>query len=203
MESSRGHIHAVSGAGGQPGDTGGPTSSPPDPTPFLAALREASEHENHKEEVLGGKTRGVVTIAGAYFAVVQTAAFAGADTLGTLEGGGKDWVIRCAIGAVGFLALALAAAVRQQWPKKQGSLPSQEIGEDLLKLLYGPQSETAHRDALRELAQHYAGVTTTRHKANKKRLRQYYVASLLSLLAIAATSAELIVSLLSRTPVSS
>jgi hypothetical protein len=145
----------------------------------------------------------VITVAGAYFAVVQTAAFAGADTLGTLEGNGKDWVVRLAVAAVGFLALAIAAAIRQQWPKKQGSLPTQEIGEDLLKLLYGPQNEAAQRDALRELAQHYAGVTTTRHDANKKRLRQYYVASLLSLFAIAATSAELIVSLLSRTPVSS
>jgi hypothetical protein len=201
MESSPSHIRAV--AEDQPGGAGGPPAPSPDPGPFLAALREASEHESHKEEVLGGKTRGVVAIAGAYFAVVQTAAFAGADTLGVLEGGGKDWVIRLAIGAVGFLALAIAAAVRQQWPKKQGSLPSQEIGEDLLKLLYGPQSEAAHRDALRELAQHYAGVTTTRHKANKKRLRQYYAAALLSLFAIAATSAELIVSLLSRTPVSS
>ncbi len=192
------HIRAVSESGGQLGDDG-PPSGLPDPAPFLSALREASEHESHKEELLGGKTRGIVTVAGAYFAIVQTVTFSGVDTLGKLEGGGREWTIRLAIAAVVLLATAIAAAIRQQWPKEQGSLPTTEIGEDLLKLLHGAGGKEAERKALQELAEHYAGVANTRHKANQDRLRQYYAAAILSLLAIAATTAELVVSLLSRT----
>jgi hypothetical protein len=200
MESSPSHIRPVSGVGDQqPGDTGGPSSPSPDPTPFLAALREASEHESQKEDLLGGKTRGIVTVAGAYFAVVQTVAFSGATTLGKLEGGARTATIWFAISAVVFLALAIAAAIRQQWPKKQGSLPTDEIGEVLTKLLYASDGRRGEREALKELAEHYAGVAETRYEANKARVRQYYVAAILSLLAIAATTAELIVSLLSRT----
>jgi hypothetical protein len=194
MESSPRHIREVPGSGGQ--DTPPPAS--PDPAPFLSALREASEHESHKEELLGGKTRGIVTVAGAYFAVVQTVAF-GAGALGKLEGGGREWTIRLAIGAVVFLGCAIAAAIRQQWPKEQGSLPTTEIGEILVKLLYGGGGEEKEREALRELAEHYGGVASTRYKANEARVRQYYAAAVLSLLAIVATTAELIVSLLSRT----
>lgn len=199
MEQSPRHIRSVSGTGDQPGSTGGPTSASPDPAPFLSALREAAEHESHKEQSLEGKTRGIVTVAGAFFAIVQTVTFSGANTLGKLEGSGREWTIRLAIAAVALLALAIAAAIRQHWPRKQGSLPTKEIGQDLLKLLYGPGSEENEREALKELAQHYGGVANTRHEANKSRVRQYYVAAVLSLLAIAVTTAELIVSLVSRT----
>jgi len=197
MESSRGHIRAVTGTD-QPGGTGG--ASPPslDPTPFLSALREASEHESHKEEVLEGKTRGIVTVAGAYFAIVQTVTFSATDTLGQLEGSGRAWVIRLAIGAVVLLAFAIAAAIRQHWPKQHGSLPSKEIGQELLNLLYGARTPETERDAVKKLAQHYGGVTKSRHEANEDRVRQYYATGVLSLLAITATTAELIVSLVTR-----
>lgn len=198
MESSRGHIRAV-GSEGQPGDAGGSSSASPDPGPFLSALREAAEHENHKEQSLEGKTRGIVTVAGAYFAIVQTVTFSGANTLGKLEGGGREWTIRLAIGAVAFLAFAIAAAIRQHWPRKHGSLPTKEIGQDLLTLLYGPGSEENEREALKKLAEHYGGVAKSRYEANKSRVRQYYVTAVLSLLAIVVTTAELIVSLVSRT----
>jgi hypothetical protein len=197
MESSRGHIRAVSGD--QPGDVGGPTPPSPDPSPFLSALREASEHESHKEQLLEGKTRGIVTAAGAYFAIVQTVTFSGANTLGKLEGDGRAWTIGLAIDAVVLLALAIAFAIRQGWPRKQGSLPTSEIGQDLLDMLYGAGTPESERESLKKLAQHYGGVAKSRHKANKGRLRQYYVVAVLSLLAIAATTAELIVSLVTRT----
>lgn len=199
MESSPRHIRPVSGGGDQPGETGGPSSTSPDPTPFLSALREASEHESHKEDLLGGKTRGIVTVAGAYFAVVQTVTFSGANTLGKLEGGGRTWTIWLAISAVVFLTLAIAAAIKQQWPKEQGSLPTTEIGEILVKLLYGGGGQPKEREALKKLAEHYSGVATSRYEANETRVRQYYAAAVLSLLGIGVTTAELIVSLLSRT----
>ena len=198
MESTRGHIRAVSGEE-QPGGTGGPTSPSFDPAPFLSALREASEHESHKEEVLESKTRGIVTVAGAYFAIVQTVTFSATETLGALEGNGRSWVIRLAIAAVVLLAFAIAAAIRQHWPKEHGSLPTKEIGQELLNLLYGARTPETQREALKELAQHYGGVTKTRREANEDRVRQYYATGVLSLLAIVATSAELIVSLVSRT----
>lgn len=197
MESTP-HIRAVSESGNQPDGVDSPPTESADPGPFLSALREAAEHENHKEDLLGGKTRGIVTVAGAYFAVVQTVTFSGAEALGKLEGGGREWTIRLAIAAVVLLAAAIAAAIRQQWPKNQGSLPTDEIGEDFLKLLHGAGGKEAERKALQELAEHYAGVADSRHKANEARVRQYYAAAVLSLLAIAATTAELIVSLLSR-----
>lgn len=200
MESSPSHIRDVSQARAEQGGAGGSTPPSPDPAPFLSALREASEYESQKEELIGGKTRGIVTVAGAYFAIVQTVTFAGADTLGKLEGGGRDWTIYLAIGAVVLLASAIAAAIRQQWPKDHGSLPTEKIGEDLLELLYGAGGKEQEREALQKLAEHYGGVADTRHEANRERVRQYYAAAVLSLLAIAATTAELIVSLLSRTP---
>jgi len=149
--------------------------------------------------LVGGKTRGIVTVAGAYFAVVQTVTFSGATTLGKLEGDGRTWTIWLAISAVVFLALAIGAAIKQQWPKEQGSLPTDEIGEILTKLLYAGGGQAQERDALKGLAEHYAGVAETRYEANKTRVRQYYAAAVLSLFAIAVTTAELIVSLLSRT----
>ncbi len=200
MESSPRHIQDASQEREKRGGAGGPTSPSSDPAPFLSALREASEYESQKEELIGGKTRGIVTVAGAYFAIVQTVTFAGADTLGRLEGGGRDWTIYLAIGAVVLLALAIAAAIRQQWPKDHGSLPTEKIGEDLLDLLYGSGGKEQEREALQKLAEHYGGVADTRHEANRERVRQYYVAAVLSLLAITATTAELICSLLSRTP---
>src|SRR5262249_53240563 len=135
----------------------------------------------------------------AYFAIVQTVTFSGANSLGHLEGNARAWTIRLAIGAVGLLALAIAAAILQHWPKKHGSLPSKEIGQDLLNLLYGARSNEAEREALKQLAQHYGGVTKSRHKANENRVNQYYCAAILSLLAITVTTAELIVSLVTRT----
>jgi hypothetical protein len=200
MESSPRHIKDASQAREERGGAGGPTSPSSDPAPFLSALREASEYESQKEELIGGKTRGIVTVAGAYFAIVQTVTFAGAETLGKLEGRGRDWTIYLAIGAVVLLASAIAAAIRQQWPKDHGSLPTEKIGEDLLDLLYGSGGNEQEREALQKLAEHYGGVADTRHEANEERVRQYYVAAVLSLLAIAATTAELIVSLLSRAP---
>jgi hypothetical protein len=191
MESSR-KIHAVPGAGGQ-----GSSEDTPDPTPFLSALREAAEHESDKEERLDGKSRGIVTVTGAYFAIVQTVAFSSAAVAGKLEGDGRTWTIALAITAIGALCFAVAGAVKQQWPRKHQSLPSDKIGQDLFDLLHGAKD---NREAVEELARRYAGVTQSRINANKERLRQYYVTSVFCILALIATTAELVVSLLTRTP---
>src|SRR5262245_5698583 len=129
VESSRGHIQAV-GPEVQSAGADGPPSVSPDPSPFLSALREASEHESHKEELVGGKTRGIVTVAAAYFAVVQTAAFSASGTLGKLEDWGRAWTIWLAVGAIVFLGLAIGFAVAQQWPRKHKALSSKKIGQD-------------------------------------------------------------------------
>jgi hypothetical protein len=145
MESSRSHIQSVPD-GSETGE-GHPPSI--DPAPFLSALREAADHESHKEDLVGGKTRGMVTVAGAYFAIVQTATFSASGTLGKLEGGGRSWTIWLAVGAIALLALALTFAVIQQWPRKHKALPSKKIGQDLTDLLNGEQSQ---RDAIYQLA---------------------------------------------------
>ena len=190
MESSRSHIQPVP----KPGD--GDAAPPlPDPAPFLSALREAAEHESHKEDLVGGKTRGIVTVAGAYFAVVQTAAFSASGTLGKLEDWGRAWTIWLAIGAIVFLALAIGFAVAQQWPRKHKALSSKKIGQDLTDLLNGKKSQ---RDAIYQLAQRYAEVTKSRAKANSQRLGLYYAAAVFSILAVMVTTAELAVSLVSR-----
>jgi hypothetical protein len=195
MESSRGHIRPVGPGQSQEDDAGGPPSPSVDPSPFLAALREAAEHENRKEELFEGKTRGIVTVAGAYFAIVQTAAFSASGTLGPLEGGGRDWTVGLAIGAIVMLAIAIASAVKQQWPREHKSLPSKKIGQDLADLLNGKQSQ---RDAVYQLAKRYAGVTKSRLDANNQRVEQYYAAAGFSILAVLVTTAELAVSLLTR-----
>ncbi|HEY6731914.1 MAG TPA: hypothetical protein VI039_12940 [Solirubrobacterales bacterium] len=191
VESPRGHIQPV------PDDNpvGRPPSIDPsvDPGPFLSALREAAEHESHKEELVGGKTRGIVTAAGAYFAVVQTAAFSGA--LGRLEGTGRAWTIGLAIGAMALLSLALLVAVAQQWPRTHDSLPSRKIGQDLTDLLNGKKTQKV---AIYDLATRYAGVTASRYRVNNQRLKLYYAAAVLSVLAVGATTAELAVSLATR-----
>lgn len=186
MESSRGHIRAV-----DPPKTPEPAV---DPTPFLDALKEAADHESKKEELVGGKTRGIVTVTAAYFAVVQTASFASAG-LGSLSGAGKTLTVAFAVGAIAFLAVAIAFAVAQQWPREHRSLPFEKIGQDMTDLLNG---KTTQRDAVYELARNYAEVTETRNAANTQRLGLYYATSAFCLSAATMTTAEIAVSLLSR-----
>ena len=136
-----------------------------------------------------------MTVAAAYFALVQTATFSASGTLGKLEGEGRTWTVDLAIGAVGILALAIASAVAQQWPRNHKSLSSKKIGQDLTDLLNGKMSQ---RDAVYELAKRYAEVTKSRLKANKDRLNFYYAAAVLSIMVVVVTTAELAVSLVTR-----
>jgi hypothetical protein len=158
-------------------------------------MREAAEHESRKEDLAASKTRGVVTVAGAYFAVVQTAAFASSGTLGALAGNGRVWTIALAVGAILALTAAIVFAVAQQWPREHTSLNSQTIGEDLTSLLNGEKPE---REAVYELACRYAEVTESRLKANNQRLELYYATAVLSGFAVLLTTAEIAVSLLTR-----
>ncbi len=164
-------------------------------SPFLSALREAAEHEIHKEDVAGEKTRNAVTVGGAYFAVVQTATFASSGTLGALGGGGRTWTVALAVGAVLALGAAICFAVAQQWPRKHKALNSWEIGEDLTELLNGDRT---NQQAIYDLATRYAEVTDSRLRANTQRLGLYYWASAFSALAVVLTTAEITVSLLAR-----
>lgn len=192
MESSPSHIKPAP----EPGDKTGASPPPPtDPAPFLAALRDAAEHESHKEDLVGGKTRGIATVAGAFFAVVQTATFSASGTLGPLEGDGRAWTIGLAIMAIVLLGLAIGFAVAQQWPREHKALPSKKIGQDLTDLLNGKKNQ---RDAVYQLARRYAEVTKTRVKANNQRVGLYYATAVFSVAAVVVTTAELAVSLISR-----
>jgi hypothetical protein len=182
-------------SGDQPGDTGDPSSPSPDLAPHLAAMREAAEHENYKEDLAGSKTRWAVTVAGAYFAVVQTATFASSGTLGSLAGSGRIWTIALAVGAILSLAFAICFAVAQQWPRGHASLNSMKIGEDLTSLLNGDKSE---QEAVYDLTGRYAEVTESRHKANNRRLEMYYATAVFSVFAVLLTTAEFAISLLTR-----
>lgn len=195
VESSRGHIRVVPGSEQSSGGAGDPPRPSADLTPFVSALREASEHENRKEELAGEKTRSAITIAGAYFAVVQTATFASSGTLGALEGWGKTWTIALAVGAVLALGAAICSAVIQQWPREHKALNSFEIAEDLTELLNG---ERTNDQATYDLANRYWEVTDSRQKANSQRLRLYYLTAAFSTFAVALTTVEIAVSLLSR-----
>jgi hypothetical protein len=191
MESSS-HIQPVP----EPDDKGGPSLPPSvDPMPFLAALREAADHESHKEDLVGGKTRGIATVAGAYFAVVQTAALSASGTLGELDGSGRTWTIGLAVTAIVFLSLAIAFAVAQQWPREHKALSSKKVGQDLTDLLNGKKTQ---RDAVYQLAKRYAEVTKSRVKANNQRVGLYYATAVFSIAAVVVTTAELAVSLISR-----
>jgi hypothetical protein len=195
MESSPRHIRPVPGSGNQPSDAGGPSSSSPDVAPFLSAMREAADHERHKEDLAGSKTRGAITVAGAYFAVVQTAVFASSGSLGTLAGSGRVWAIALAVGAILALAAAIGYAIAQQWPRDHKSLNYMEIGEDLRGLLNGEKTEP---QAVYDLAGRYAEVAESRLKANNQRLDLYYLTAVFCGLAVALTTAEIAVSLLTR-----
>lgn len=158
-------------------------------------MREAAEHESRKEDLAASKTRGAVTVAGAYFAVMQTAAFASSGTLGPLAGSGRILAIALAVGAILALFGAIGFAVAQQWPRKHTALNSMAIGEDLTNLLNGEKTE---HEAVYELAGRYAEVTESRRKANNQRLELYYATVVFSGLAVALTTAEIAVSLLTR-----
>jgi hypothetical protein len=192
VESSRGHIRAVSGTSA-PGSPAGPGS--PDTEPLLEALREAAQYESEKEERLENKTRATVTIAGAYFAIVQTAVFSSSGTLGKLHGLGLKVTVGIAVAAVVSLGIAIVAAVKQQWPRKHRSLPSRKIGQEILDLADGKLTE---REALRTMAGRYVRIARVRKAANDQRVRQYNEAGVFSLLAVVLTTAELIVALLVR-----
>lgn len=158
-------------------------------------MREAAEHESHKEKLAGSKTRGAVTVAGAYFAIVQTATFASSGTLGPLAGNGRIWTIALAVGAISALAVAIGFAVAHQWPRDHTSLNSMKIGEDLTSLLNGEKGE---QEAVYDLARRYAEVTESRLEANNQRLELYYATAVFSGLAVLLTTVEIAVSLLSR-----
>jgi hypothetical protein len=158
-------------------------------------MREAADHESHKEALAGSKVRGAVTVAGAYFAVVQTATFASSGTLGPLSGDGRIWTIALAVGAIAALAVAIGFAVAHQWPRDHAALNSLKIGEDLTGLLNGEKSE---QEAVYELARRYAEVTESRLDANNQRLEMYYATAVFSGLAVLLTTAEIAVSLLTR-----
>jgi len=136
-----------------------------------------------------------VTVAGAYFAIVQTATFAASGTLGKLDGAARTVTVALALAAITTLGIAIVAAVKQHWPRKHWSLSSSQIGDDMLDLLDGKVDQ---REALRKLGGQYARVTSSRQAANKQRVSQYYEAAVFSLLAVIATTAELIVALVSR-----
>jgi hypothetical protein len=192
MESSRGHIRAVPGSDA-PSSPEGPRS--PNPEPLLEALREAAAYESEKEERLENKTRAVVTIAGAYFAIVQTAVFSSSGTLGELKGAGLAWTVGIAIGAVISLGIAIVAAVKQQWTRKHRSLPAPKMGQEILDLMDGKLSE---REVLRTMSGRYSRITKIRRAANDQRVKQFNEAGAFSLLAVILTTAELIVALLIR-----
>lgn len=195
MGSSPSHIRSVPGSGDQPGDAGGPPTPSPDLAPLLTAMREAADHESRKEDLAGSKVRGAVTVAGAYFAVVQTATFASSGTLGSLAGSGRIWTIALAVGAISALAVAISFAVAHQWPRDHTALNSMRIGEDLTSLLNGEMSE---QQAVYDLARRYAEVTESRLKGNNQRLELYYASAVFSGFAVLLTTAEIAVSLLTR-----
>jgi hypothetical protein len=70
-----------------------------------------------------------------------------------------------------------------------------EIGEDLTTLLNG---EKAEHEAVYVLATRYAEVTESRREANNQRLGLYYATAAFSGLAVALTTAEITVALLTR-----
>lgn len=158
-------------------------------------MREAADHESAKEERLENKTRATVSVAGVYFAIVQTAVFSASDTLGKLEGSALAWTVGIALCAIVTLGIAIFAAVKQQWPREHRSLPSAKIGQEALELWDGKLDQ---REALRTMLGRYARITKIRKEVNDQRVKQYYEAGVFSLLAVIATTAELIVSLLTR-----
>lgn len=192
MDAPQSHIQAAFESPGHPNRQPDPAL---DPNPLLSALREAADHESYKEELVGGKTRSAVAMAGAYFAVVQTATFSASGTLGELHGSGRSWTVGLAMGAMGILAITIALAVWQQWPKEHKSFASKQIGQDLTDLLNGTQSQRA---VVYQLAKRYAAITKSRLITNTHSVKRYYATAAFGLLAVLVTTSELAVSLLTR-----
>lgn len=192
MEAPQSNIQAASES---PARSKRQPDAAPDPKPLLSALREAADHESYKEELVGGKTRSAVAMAGAYFAVVQTATFSASGTLGELHGSGRNLTVGLAIGAMGILAITIALAVWQQWPKEHKSFASKQIGQELTELLNGTRTQ---RDAVYRLATQYAAITNSRLTTNTRSVKQYYATAAFGLLAVLVTTGELAVSLLTR-----
>jgi hypothetical protein len=160
-----------------------------DLSPLLDALTAAIQREDTNAERLDAKTRQLLALVGALFAVVQAIAFA-SYRQGKLGGGDRLTIAILAFAAMVLLASAALASFRQQSALKVDDL-------DLIRMSeFIERRETT--DILAELCKDHLTALWSRRNANLERTNRYQLTFLFASPAIVVIAAELIVAIAVR-----
>jgi hypothetical protein len=160
-----------------------------DLTPLLPSLQAAIQREDANAERLDAKTRQLLALVGALFAVVQTLAFA-SYRQGKLGAADRVWLAGLALGAMSLLTASALASFRQQAALEVRDLDMGRIGDFI-------DSPSDH-EILRELCRDHLTALWSRRDANLKRRNRYQATLLLATPAIVVIAAELIVAVAAR-----
>lgn len=198
------HIHG-SGPSQPPGASSGSPgpSHTPDVSAQLTALRDAVASEDRAEDLVLTKTKNVATVAGAFIAISQPVVFS-TDVLGGPSTFASRAVVFCAVGALVCLAVGIWRVFEQQKPANDHKgLPRDDIGKDLFDVLHAnPRTEVeqaeAERQAIRKLAQHYAGVAGAKSARTSKLADDYRAIVKLCTAAVVLVAVEFAIALISQ-----
>jgi hypothetical protein len=160
--------------------------------PVISVARAAVDHQSQIPERLESKARGQLTIAGAWFAVVQAVAAKAFDIDGLANA--WIWVIGglAALGGIALLVTAWLAA--QVWRLRPGG----EIDPDSLILMANEIRHQPEIDVQGRLVSHYADVLDDRMTSNSERARWFEKAQLTWYLAMFVPLLELGVSFVAQ-----
>lgn len=178
-------------AGGQRA-TGSSGDDPGDAGKIVDALKAASDQEFNISERLSAKARQGFVLAAGVFTISQTVAFNTFEA-GKLNGHEKHWIIGLAVTAVGLLFVAALGTIKADATFSTRDLPLEKLESDLNAAYEGDKRVVGR------LGGYYLGIVRTRREANQVRGKWYKRGRTFVMLSLAATVAELIFSLISRT----
>lgn len=156
------------------------------------ALKSSADQEFSIAERVSAKARQAFALAAGFFVVAQTVAF-GSFESDQLTADEKQTLIYLAIVAAAFLALAVALALVADALFRSGDLDLDGLQDDLNAAYAGDPNVTGN------LGEQYIGIVASRRRSNKRRRVWYYGTLAAVTLSLAATTFELIISLVSRT----
>lgn len=185
------HLRPADDHDSSPRPTDGGGGGHEDAATIVDALKSSSEQELTIAERIATKARQAFALGAGVFVVAQTVAFGNFDA-NKISTHDQHLIIILAIVAVAVLALAGVATIKADSTVPSGDLPLDDLAKDLNAAYEGDE------EVVGRLGTYYLGVVRTRRAANVTRIKWYRQARWAVLLSLAATTAELIFSLVAR-----
>jgi hypothetical protein len=135
----------------------------------IDAARAAVAQEFQIAERLDAKARNQMTVAGAWYALVQT--FAGITLRVLVDSGGHDLLFAFIVAFAAVSAFCLIVAMFHSyrvWRLHQESEITREGIGEMLELAHDPSGDLGDK-----LAKHYGAILATRRDNNKKRAQSF------------------------------